>query len=490
MRRSSKPSPLARQGEVPLYRQIYEHFRRAIADGQLSPGDRLPSCRRLAEQFATARGTVDAAYAMLVGEGYVVSRGPAGTIVSPDLGAPSFVRAIVGRHPSVGPGTIDASAPKPFQMGLPALDAFPRKLWAHLVGRQTRRLSSAEMMYPDPAGSKHLRHAIAGYLATSRGINCTWHQVLVTHGYQGGLDLATAVLLEPRDQVWIEDPCYPPVRDALLSSGAALVPVGVDADGMRVSEGRTRARRARLAVVTPSHQSPLGVALSLSRRLALLTWANDAKAYVLEDDYDSEFQFVGRPLPRSEKSRSSRSGRLCRYFQQSDVSRTSPRLSRCADGISGDIRGAVLWAFDARTGGCRRVHTEGHFGGHLKRMRHLYAARRRATADALRETFGNRISLELQPGGMNLVARVSDRVRDRKLAKLAQEAGLSVEALSNRVIEHRCGQGLLMGFANNSEQEAAKMTKQLERAIGKHLEPFQPAQMGCEELRNRASPAR
>ena len=149
MRRSSKPSPLARQGEAPLYRQIYQHFRRAIADGQLSPGDRLPSCRRLAEQFATARGTVDAAYAMLAGEGYVVSRGPAGTIVSPDLGVPSFVRAtIVRRRPSVGPDTIDASVPKPFQMGLPALDAFPRKLWAHLVGRQIRKLSPAEMMYP------------------------------------------------------------------------------------------------------------------------------------------------------------------------------------------------------------------------------------------------------------------------------------------------------------------------------------------------------
>jgi GntR family transcriptional regulator / MocR family aminotransferase len=484
MRRSSKPSPLARQCEVPLYRQIYQHFRRAIADGQLTPGDRLPSCRRLAEQFATARGTVDAAYAMLVGEGYVVSRGPAGTIVSPDLGAPSFVRAIVGRHPSAGPGTTDASAPKPFQMGLPALDQFPRKLWAHLVGRQIRRLSPAEMMYPDPAGSKHLRHAIAGYLATSRGINCSWHQVLVTHGYQGGLDLATKVLLEPRDQVWIEDPCYPPVRDALLSFGAALVPVRVDADGMRISEGRSRARRARLAVVTPSHQSPLGVALSLSRRLALLTWANEAKAYVLEDDYDSEFRFVGRPLPALKSL--DHQERVVYAGTFSKVMFPGLRLGYLVvpTGLVATFVRASLERYCGHSmleqGAVAAFITEGHFGRHLKRMRHLYAARRRATADALRETFGNQISLELQPGGMNLVARVSDRVPDRKLAKLAQEAGLSVEALSNRVIEHPCGQGLLIGFANNSEQDAAKMTKQLERAIGKHLEPFSAC---TEELR-------
>lgn len=210
--RKPRPSPLARHGEVALFRQIYEHFRRAIAAGQLAPGDRLPSCRRLAEQFATARGTVDAAYAMLAGEGYVVSRGSAGTIVSPDLAAPSFVRVASRPRASKGVETIEAGEPRPFQMGLPALDAFPRKLWAHLVGREARRFSSTEMVYPDPAGSKLLRQAIVGYLATSRGINCTWRQVLITHGYRGGLDLTTSVLLRPRDQVWIEDP--------LLSAGA------------------------------------------------------------------------------------------------------------------------------------------------------------------------------------------------------------------------------------------------------------------------------
>jgi GntR family transcriptional regulator / MocR family aminotransferase len=465
--------PLARDGEVALFRQIYEHFRRAIADGQLAPGDRLPSCRRLAEQFATARGTVDAAYAMLAGEGYVVSRGPAGTIVSPDLAAPSFVKLASRPRASTDVETIGSDEARPFQMGLPALDVFPRKLWAHLVGRQARRLSYPDMIYPDPAGSKLLRQAIAGYLATSRGINCTWHQVLITHGYQGGVDLTTSVLLKPRDQVWIEDPCYPPVRNALHSSGATIVPVRVDAEGMRVSEGRTRARRARLAVVTPSHQSPLGVALSLSRRLALLAWANETHAYVLEDDYDSEFRFAGRPLPALKSL--DHSDRVVYAGTFSKVMFPGLRLGYLV--VPGGLAARFERASLERYAGHAMLEqeavaafvTEGHFGRHLKRMRHLYAARRRATADALLEVFGNRIALELQPGGLNLVVRPRGRVRDKKLARLAQQAGLAVEALSSRAIEHDCGQGLLLGFTNTPEDAAVRLIGRLERAIGKYL---------------------
>jgi GntR family transcriptional regulator/MocR family aminotransferase len=174
---------------------------------------------------------------------------------------------------------------------------FPRKIWSRLVARQARELSAAEMAYPDPIGYRPLREAVAAYLATSRGINCTWRQVLVTNGYQGALDLIAEVLLNHNDEVWLEDPCYPLARTALEAAGAKLVPIPVDTEGMRVAEGAARARRARLAIVTPSHQSPLGVALSLPRRLALLSWASDTRALVVEDDYDSEFRYVGRPLP-------------------------------------------------------------------------------------------------------------------------------------------------------------------------------------------------
>jgi GntR family transcriptional regulator/MocR family aminotransferase len=183
------------------------------------------------------------------------------------------------------------------QLGLPALDAFPRKIWSRLVARHARAFAPTDMAYPEPSGYLPLREAIAGYLATSRGVRCTAGQLLITNGYQGALNLAASVLLRPGDKVWLEDPGYPPAAETLKTAGAALVPIPVDAEGLRVSEGVARARRARFAVVTPSHQSPLGVALSLPRRLALLSWASDAGAWIIEDDYDSEFRYVGRPLP-------------------------------------------------------------------------------------------------------------------------------------------------------------------------------------------------
>jgi len=288
---------LVRDDDIPLYRQVYEHISTAIKTGQLRPGDRLPSTRSLAEQFGTARSTIDTAYAILAGQGYMVGRGQAGTVVSSELHSRAIAGAISRpRVISTVPGPV-VRAPRPFQMGVPALDVFPRKLWSRLVAREARGFAPADMTYPDPAGYAPLREAIAGYLATSRGVRCTAEQILITNGYQDALNLVAGVLLQRGDKVWHEDPNYPPTGEALRAAGATLVPIRVDADGMRVSDGLARARRASLAVVTPSHQSPLGVALSLPRRLALLSWARAAGSWIIEDDYDSEFRYVGRPLP-------------------------------------------------------------------------------------------------------------------------------------------------------------------------------------------------
>ena len=214
--------------------------------------------------------------------------------------------------------------------------------------------------------------------------------------------------------------------------------------------------------------------MSLSRRLALLAWANEAKAFVLEDDYDSEFRFMGRPLPALKSL--DHQDRVVYAGTFSKVMFPGLRLGYLV--VPCGLAAAFVRASHERYSGHSMLEqeavaafiAEGHFGRHLKRMRHLYAARRRATADALTNVFSNRISLELQPGGMNLVVRLSDRVQDKKLAKFAQDAGLAVEALSSRVIEHACRQGLLLGFANISEEDAPKVTRRLERAIGKHLE--------------------
>ena len=465
---------LVRDDTVPLYRQVCEHIRAAIRAGQLRPGDRLPSTRSLAERFGTARGTMDAAYAILAGEGYLVGRGPAGTVVSADLDSRAIPAApSTSRVAPPAPRTA-VHAPRPFQMGLPALDAFPRKVWSRLVARQARGLAPADMAYPDPAGYAPLREAIAGYLATSRGVRCTAGQILITNGFQDAVNLVASVLLQRGDKVWIEDPNYPPTGEALTAAGATLVPIRVDAEGLRISDGLARARRARLAVVTPSHQSPLGVALSLARRLALLSWASAAGAWVIEDDYDSEFRYVGRPLPALKSL--DRDQRVVYAGTFSKVLYPSLRLGYLV------VPESLVVPF-ARSNRVRHLGhatleqrvvadfmTAGYFARHLKRMRALYAARRRAVAEGLYTAFGDEIAVDLKPGGMHLIAHFGARVSDTKLAQLAQAGGFSVEALSRRATTHTCGHGLLLGFTNIPEAEALETCRRLHRIIGKSLE--------------------
>jgi GntR family transcriptional regulator / MocR family aminotransferase len=474
MARRRKGGSLARRGDVPLYRQIYDRIQTAIRVGQLRPGDRLPSTRAFAGELSTARGTVEAAYAILAGEGYVVSRGPAGTIVSPELGQGLFAKPTARRRLETRIELQSTGDPRPFQIGVPALDAFPRKLWTRLVARQARGLSAADMSYPDPAGYPSLREAIAGYLATARGITCTPREILVTNGYQDALDLIGRVLLRRDDQVWLEDPCYPRTREALEAAGARLQPIGVDAEGMCTSEGIAQARRAVCAVVTPAHQSPLGVTLSLPRRLALLSWASSEDAWIVEDDFDGEFRYVGRPLPALKSL--DRDERVLYAGSFSKVLFPGLRLGYLV--LPEALVATFTRAIWLRHAGhsvldqsvVARLIGEGHFARHLKRMRGLYAARRRALTDALSTVFGDRLALDVKPGGMHLVAWLRGSARDVEVAKRAQAGGFALQALSSRAFTHACGQGLLLGFATIPEADALGRCRQLERVIGRVLD--------------------
>jgi GntR family transcriptional regulator/MocR family aminotransferase len=465
---------LVRDDDIPLHRQVYEHIRNAIRTGQLRPGDRLPSTRSLAERLGTARGTMDAAYAILVGEGYLVRRGAAGTAVNADLDGLAI--AGMASSPRVASPVMQPAvhAPRPFQMGLPALDAFPRKVWSRLVAHHARGFAPADMAYPDPAGYAPLREAIAGYLATSRGVRCTAAQILITNGYQDAVNLVADVLLKQGDKVWIEDPRFPPTGETLMAAGATLVPIRVDAEGLRVSDGLARAQPARLAVVTPSHQNPLGVALSLPRRLDLLSWASAAGSWVIEDDYDSEFRYEGRPLPALKNL--DRDERVLYAGTFSNVLYPSLRLGYLVvpdSLLAAFVRSNRLRHMGPATLGQRVVAdfmVTGHFARHVKRMQALYAARRRALADGLSAVFGRRICVDLKPGGMHLIARFRAGVSDVELATLAQSGGLAAEALSLRATTPACGQGLLLGFTNIAEADALDACRRLHRAIGKSLE--------------------
>jgi GntR family transcriptional regulator/MocR family aminotransferase len=462
---------LDRQAHTPVYRQVYERVRDAIAGGTLRGGERLPSARSLASQLATARGTIDAAYDLLATEGYIVSRGAAGTFVSPTLANVFSSKRVRAATPDPPPRTIPTleDALQPFQMGLPALDAFPRRVWSRLATKLARDLPLGAMHLPDPFGYRPLREAIASYLAVARGVRCDPESILLTSGFQGAVGLITRVLLNRGDDVWVEDPGYPAVRRAFANAGARLAPVPVDDKGLDVAAGVARSPRARLAIVTPAHQSPLGMALDLSRRLALLAWADKAGSWIVEDDYDGEFHYDSRPLPAL-KSLDERD-RVLYAGTFSKVLFPGLRLGYVVvpSALLEDFT-RVVYSFycDGSTfvpAIVTEFMTQGHFARHIKRMRQLYAERRVALAKALDNVFGDRLRVELQAGGMHLLGFLPNNERDVEVAERAQSRGLGPTALSPWRMESDGAQGLLLSFTNIPEQSAAREAKRLERAL-------------------------
>ena len=451
----------------PLFLQIATRVRSAITSGQLRPGARLPSSRALAEKLAIARGTVDAAYAQLAGEGAIETRRSAGTVVSGTAGQRIEILEQPPLRFQAAQGAGDAG-PLPFQIGLPALDAFPQKLWTNLTVRTAR--ASQPGPIADPAGVLELRQAIVAYVGAARGVRCEPEQVIITAGYQGALALVRNILVRPGDPVWMEDPGHPMTRMALENSGARVVPVRVDSEGMRVSAGMTSAPKARLAVVTPTHQYPTGVALSLPRRLALLAWAADAGSWIVEDDYDSEFRYAGRPLP-SLKSVDN----VDRVLYVGSLSKLlCPTLRLGYIVIPSGLLGAFKRAARLITNGLPMLEQrvlaafmrDGHFARHVRRMRLLYADRLRCLTNALQTAFGDRIELPATQGGLHLLARFPTLQDDVTLAKNAAKSGFSPTALSSLTVAHSCGQGLLLGFANIPTDDADGLAARLAAAIG------------------------
>lgn len=446
--------------DEPLYRQVYERFRGAIAQGTLKPGDRIPSARALAKDLGVARGTIEMAYSLLHAEGYVQPRGQAGTVVTPGL------QALPATKPPPPPARPDSDAWRqppnllPFQMGLPALDAFPRKIWARLGARHLRATQAADLSYPPADGLPALRTAIAAHLQVARGIHCAPAQVFITSGYRESLNLVIQALLQPGEQVWVEDPGYPPTRELLKHSGLTFAPVQVDAEGIMVAQGIAQAPDASAAIVTPAHQSPLSVTLSLTRRQALLDWAERQQRWIVEDDYDGEYRYVSRPLPALKSL--DRHGRVLYAGTFSKVMFPGIRLAYLVvpqaqirrfedvnrvlgNGIPG-LTQALVSAF----------MSEGHFARHIQRMRRLYSERRNATAAGLSKALGPAMPIHPQPGGMHLLVRMKGHHTDRALAQRMIEHGIYAHALSRWTTAAPCGSGLLMGFTNIESQELAE----------------------------------
>jgi GntR family transcriptional regulator/MocR family aminotransferase len=470
--------PLDRNAGPPIFRQISDGLRRAILDGRLRPGQRIPSSRGLATDLGVSRLPVLTAYEQLLHEGYLVGRTGSGTFVSesiPDhlLRSPAVAspapaprpatrprERVVPNHPSLTTWHVPVI---PFQVGLPALDLFPRVAWAKMVSRHARAETPEQLAYSDPAGLRSLRVAIAEHLRASRAVRCVADQVLIVSGSQAALRLAATTLLEPNDRVAIEEPGYFGAHRALRAAGAQLVPVPVDAEGLNVASLERRGANVRAAYVTPSHQYPLGTTMSASRRFALLDWAARHDAWILEDDYDSEFRYISRPV-----------GAL----QGMDAHDRVIYMGTFSKALFPALRvGYVvvpptLWsrfiesrfAFDLFTPtlyqrALAEFLEQGHFARHLRRMRGAYLERRDALLRGLALHCGELVQVHNSDAGLHVTVLLGKGIDDFELATRLGRRGVAALALSRTYVGTARRQGLLLGFGCAEPQRLLDATR-------------------------------
>jgi len=476
---------------IPLYKQLYDRLRGTILEGQLERGARLPSTRTLASELGISRTTTALAYQQLLLEGYLESQVGKGTAVARDL--PTRLlheqtdRALLEQTgarktspiplaPQVRP-LQDIPYPKRregrtggiFYGGEPALDLFPYEVWARLIARRARQSLRECAHYQPPAGYFPLREAIAAQIGLTHGVRCSPEQIILTAGSQGALDLAVRTLLSPGEAAWLENPGYFGARGALLAAGARLVPVPVDEQGLVVEIGRKLCPEARLASTTPSHQFPTGVTMSLSRRLELLDWAREADAWILEDDYDSEYRFSGRPLEAlqglDEASRVLYIGTFSKVlfpalrlgYLVAPPELVAPLLTmrRFLDVHLPILEQMALFDF----------LNEGHYARHLRHLRHHYKKLRNLLHHELCIQLDGLLEVHAPEAGMHLVGWLPPEKDDQRAANLAAQVGIQITAISTYSLEPLPRGGLVFGYAGIDEEAIPHEVKTLAAAL-------------------------
>ncbi len=485
--------PLDRAVGRPLRDQLYDGLRRAILDGRLDPGARLPASRALAAQLGVSRFTVEDAYSRLVAEGYTVGRRGSGTYVAATgitlPPAPRVVEPAAVDPPArrwsvwgarmvrrTGSDTVhDDCQPFPFRSGVPALDAFPVVLWNRLRAEATRGVSFSRWGYGPAAGHPRLRAAIAGYLARSRGITCGADQVVITNGTRQATDLIARLWLERGDTVAIEEPGYPAARRTFEAAGATLMPIPVDADGMRVDLLPRQAPAARLVYVTPSHQYPTGALLSLPRRSALLAWARTVGALVVEDDYDSEFRYGARPVPAlAGLDDATLPGSVVYIGTFSKVLYPALRLGYAVlppDMVGPFVQAKAVADHHSPTGEQLALATfieEGHFERHLARMRRLYAGRRSALLAALNAYLPGIATRDesVVAAGLHLLVRFEVPLSETAFVTRAAAAGIGLDPAGHCYLSAPPSRPtMLLGYAALPEARIDAGIRALAKAI-------------------------
>jgi GntR family transcriptional regulator/MocR family aminotransferase len=475
-----------RKRPKPLHRQIYDSYREAIVQRHLRAGQQIPSTRALAMELAISRIPVLNAYAQLLAEGYFESRTGAGTFVSsslpeqmtscentdlPSVGIRSGPRPVSRRS-----GLLPRFKPAPwlfgwgaFSVGQLALDHFPFPVWSSLVARHCRNVRATALHFSDPMGSVDFRATIANYLRTVRAVNCEPRQIMIVSGSQQALEISARVLLDPGDPVWLEEPGYRLTQHVLALAGCRVIPVPVDDEGLDVSAGIKRCRKARAAYVTPSHQYPLGVTMSASRRLQLLEWAQRSRAWIVEDDYDSEYRY--RDMPIASLQGLDRSSRVIYIGTFSKTLFPSLRLGYVV--IPPDLIDrfvAVRHAMDMYPAHLyqavlRDFIDEGHYARHIRRTRLLYGERRRVLAKAIANEFDSKLRILGAEAGMHLVALAPEGINDREVAARAANQNLWLWPLSPCYLGKTFRQGFVLGFGSTSTRAIPPAVAQLRKLL-------------------------
>jgi GntR family transcriptional regulator / MocR family aminotransferase len=469
---------------VPLYRQIYDGIRAAILSGALEPGLRLPSTRDFAGRLGLSRNTVKSAFEQLIGEGFLIADVGSGTRVTRKL--PAGLRRAAGQQAAakprakkqpaakqpatqstpprsrapvqvtrfanmqIGP-TGDPAEQHAFRAGMPALDLFPFEQWGRLAAQYYRKmpLSWAEASPVDPLGFMPLRRAIAAYLKATRGVRCDAQQVIVTTGTQQALYLAAQILLSAGDAVWIEDPGYLGARHAFSASGAVLTPVPVDAHGLDVDAGIRAAPKARAVYTTPAHQFPLGVPLSLERRLALLRWADASGAWIIEDDYDGDFRYQGFANPALQGLVENARVIYMGSFNKALFPGLRLGYLIAPEALLDAFAGAMEVTSGAATITNQVVLTDffdgGHFQRHIRRMRVTYAERVEIFAREAARLLGAAYPLGRHDTGMHFTLHLPAGMDDLRATRAAAVQGIETQPLSRYAIQPLQPAGLLLG---------------------------------------------
>lgn len=456
---------LRRYTDRSLTEQIRAGIAQAIMEGRISAGARLPSCRDLAVTLGVARGTVRDAYDMLVDSQLVIARGAAGTWVSSVLpAAPVAPQKTTVLAPLADVIHAFDTMPMTFQMGAPASDAFPAGVWARILARHVKGMTSKSTGYADPRGSLALRQALTGYLSIARGVRCQASQVIITNGYTGALGVICLALALRGQRAWSEEPGYLLARRALALAGIEAVPVPVDEQGISVASGIALANDARVALVTPGQQSPLGMTMSLTRRSELLAWARRQNAWIIEDDYLGELQLQGRAAPALAALDAERVLHIGTF---SKTLSPALRLGYLVVPVAMAEHFAETAALLAPASSfvlhnaVAEFLQEGHYMRHLRRMKRLYAVRLAALQQALNPYFP-----QVLRAALAVIIPLPDGTRDVQIAQVALTHGMAPSPLSVWYQDKNAGRcGLVLAVTNLPEGGFAACAARLKALV-------------------------